>query len=420
MIFGKPSVLDAAGFKNLRGDGIFLIHVIPTIIKCSRLLPRVPIQNNQRTIPKTYPMKARGALLCCLLIIPIIMLAQQPALTIGELISIPSKVLKEDRSIAIHLPEGYAASKEKYPVFYVLDGEWNFHYTSALLNTLAEAGDIPKMILVGVINNNRNRDLLPDRAAGQFRTFLESELQPFIEKKYRTQPYRILAGHSFSGLYTLYHLLHHPDDFDAYIALSPSLGRNNEEMVKFAEQVFSNTPTLSQRLYLAVGNEGGWTYTSTKRFTAVLEKYQPEGLQWSFEHLEKEDHSAIGIRGFLGGLEFIYQGFNPTKLALDELGLVEDHYQGLSQQYGYEIPTPEYYYQKFARQQIMEKAFDYAEWILNKYRAKFPNSTELLVTLTDFYLLSGNATAARTILEKRLKLNPEDEAAQGLLRMLGE
>lgn len=50
---------------------------------------------------------------------------------------------------------------------------------------------------------------------------------------------------------------------------------------------------------------------------------------------------------------FIYQGFNTTKLALDELGLVEDHYRGLSQKYGYEIPVPEYYYQKFARQRIM-------------------------------------------------------------------
>lgn len=365
-----------------------------------------------------HDMKARSAILCSLLMLPIVVLAQQAALTIGEVISIPSEALQEGRAIAIHLPNAYETSSEKYPVFYLLDGEWNFHYMTALLSTLAEAGDIPKMILVGVINTQRNRDLLPDKGASGFRTFLKQELQPFIEKNYRTQPYRILAGHSFGGLYSLYQLLHHPDDFDAYIALSPSLGRNNEETVKFAEQVFSTAPTLSQRLYLAVGNEGGWTYKSTKRFTTVLEKYQPEGLHWSFEHLENEDHSAIGIRGFLRGVEFIYQGFNPTKLTLDELGLVEDHYQGLSEKYGYEIAVPEYYYQKFARQQIMEKAFDYAEWILNKYRTKFPNSAELLVTLTDFYLLSGNATEARVTLEKRLKLNPEDEAVQGLLRML--
>lgn len=363
-------------------------------------------------------MKIRGAIFCCLLIIPLGMQAQQAALTIGKLISIPSKVLKEDRSIAIHLPNAYEASNEKYPVFYLLDAEWNFHYATALLSTLAEAGDIPKMILVGVINTQRNRDLLPDKGASHFRTFLKEELQPFIEKEYRTQPYRILAGHSFGGLYSLYHLLHHPADFNAYIALSPSLGRNNEETVKFAEQVFRDSPTLSQRLYLAVGNEGGWTYTSTKRFTAILEKYQAEGLHWTFEHLEKEDHSAIGIRGFLHGLEFIYQDFNPTKLALDELGLIEDHYQNLSEKYGYEIPIPEYYYQKFAREQILEKEFDYAEWILNKYRTKFPDSTELLAILTDFYLLSGNAVKARITLEKRLKLNPADETAQDLIKML--
>jgi len=120
----------------------------------------------------------------------------------------------------------------------------------------------------------------------------------------------------------------------------------------------------------------------------------------------------------LHGLEFIYQDFNPTKLALDELGLIEDHYQNLSEKYGYEIPIPEYYYQKFAREQILEKEFDYAEWILNKYRTKFPDSTELLAILTDFYLLSGNAVKARITLEKRLKLNPADETAQDLIKML--
>lgn len=365
-------------------------------------------------------MKIRGAILYCLLIIPMGMLAQQPALTIGELISLPSKVLKEDRSIAIQLPNDYEVSNDKYPVFYILDGEWNFHYASALLGTLAEAGDIPKMILVGVINNNRNRDLLPDKRASQFRAFLKNELQPFVEKNYRTQPYRILAGHSFGGLYSLYNLTQYPDDFNAYIALSPSLGRNNEEVVKLAESFFSSAVKLSQSLYLAIGNEGGWTYTSTKRFTAILEKYEPRGLDWTFEHLEKEDHSAIGIRGFLQGLEFIYQDFNPTKLALDELGLVEDHYQVLSQKYGYEISTPEYYYQKFARQQILEKEFDYAEWILSKYRTRFPNSTDLLATLTDFYLLNGNTTKARVTLEKRLKLKPEDEYVQRLLAMLAK
>lgn len=372
----------------------------------------------QRT--KSKDMQLPRLILFGLFIIPLSILAQEPALTLGELITISSKALGEDRSIAVQLPDDYKAGNEKYPVFYVLDGEWNFHYTSALLGTLAEAGDIPKMILVGIVNNNRNRDLLPDRGASQFHAFLKNELQPFVEKNYRTQPYRILAGHSFGGLYSLYNLLHHPYDFNAYIALSPSLGRNNEEVVKFAEQFFSSAPSLSQSLYLAIGNEGGWTYTSTKRFTAILEKYQPKGLHWIFEHLEKEDHSAMGIRGFLHGLEFIYRDFNPTKLALDELGLVEDHYQVLSQKYGYEIPVPEAYYQKFARQQMMEKEFDYAEWILGKYQVKFPNSMDLQATLADYHLLSGNAVEARVALEKLLQAKPEDEAAKRLLDMLKE
>src|SRR5690606_39393109 len=63
------------------------------------------------------------------------------------------------------------------------------------------------------LNVNRERDFTltklktkrPNRMGGgrNFLNFIEKELIPFIDKNYRTEPNRILVGHSLGGLLTL-------------------------------------------------------------------------------------------------------------------------------------------------------------------------------------------------------------------------
>jgi enterochelin esterase-like enzyme len=47
-------------------------------------------------------------------------------LTIGERLTVRSKVLGEDRTMFVALPNGYHESGARYPVLYVLDGEFFF------------------------------------------------------------------------------------------------------------------------------------------------------------------------------------------------------------------------------------------------------------------------------------------------------
>ena len=75
---------------------------------------------------------------------------------------------------------------------------------------------IPELIIVALPNTRRTRDLTPTHAirdysgkeepnfsfsggGESFLRFMEEELMPHIEAKYRTQPYRILVGHSLGG-----------------------------------------------------------------------------------------------------------------------------------------------------------------------------------------------------------------------------
>lgn len=353
---------------------------------------------------------------------------QTPVYAVGEKVSFHSTALDEERSLAIYTPENYQTSSEKYPVLYVLDGEWNFHYVSGLVSQLSSSGAIPQMIVVGIINTHRSRDLTPPGkndnpkrfgGAKRFLAYLLDEVKPYLEKQYRTQPFSVLAGHSFGGLFSIYALMERPGTFQSYISLSPSLGRNDEQQVRIAETFFSRDNDLPKALFLAVGNEGGYTFLSSKKLATRLEKVKSERFRWKFRHFEKSDHVAVKTRGFLEGLEFVFEGINPENIpALDDIFLIEQHFEHLSQRFGYTFLVPEFYYQKYVKEQLGEREIDYALFILDKYKEKYPNSPHMLLAYADAYLLKGDFKSAREFYKKIIDLDPENERLNNLLESL--
>jgi len=81
---------------------------------------------------------------------------------IGKHIKLYSDILKEERSVLIHLPTGYEKSQEKYPVLYVLDGGAvpSFSIVTGTVERMAYE-IIPNMIIVGIRNTDRDRDMFP-------------------------------------------------------------------------------------------------------------------------------------------------------------------------------------------------------------------------------------------------------------------
>ncbi len=354
----------------------------------------------------------------------------QEDITIGKTRTIESNVLQEERTIAVWVPEEYNQNNTKYPVIYLLDGEWNFHFVSAALNKLSQSGDIPPIILIGVINNNRNRDLTPpgqndnpERFGGaeRFLKYLTSELQPWVEANYRTQPYKILAGHSFGGLFTIYSMIQDTDAFQAYISLSPSLGRNNEQQVKRIKDFFSSDKVFPESLYLAIGQEGGYTQVSSKKADNIIEKNLPSTMRYRFEHLMGESHVSITTTGFLNGLKFIYEGYNAEKLNhLDEVFLMEEHFENLSKRYVYKISVPETKYREFVQEQIAAREYDYALFILSKYTKTYPNAHYPLYLYATIYLEKGNFKKAKEYYSDLIDLGWKDENIDAIWNQLQE
>jgi len=251
-------------------------------------------------------------------------------IVIGHEIRIQSKVLDEERSILISVPDSYKAVDTNYPVLYVLDGSAHFDYTSSMVDFLSSNDFIPEMIVVAVNNADRTRDMTPPSeepleqqyrpnhgGAENFQRFFSDDLMPWVEENYRTHPYRVLIGHSFGGLFAIHTLTTNPDLFNAYIAISPSMQWNGQRLVGQAETFFKSKTELPVTLYMTVGNEAADLPGGIRKLSGVLESTAPTGFLWQFDRMPLETHNSVPHRSTYQGLEFVFANWtlrNPLEV----------------------------------------------------------------------------------------------------------
>lgn len=297
---------------------------------------------------------------------------QQPEdIVIGKIKQIQSKVLNEERALFVYVPPGYDQSQEKMPVLYVLDGEGNFFFSTAIVNFLFRTQTTPRMIVVGIPNTDRMRDFTPSQVAetpgsggaDNFLKFLQDELFPYVEQNYRTQPFKILCGHSLCGMFALYTLVTKPELFNAYIAISPYLMWDDELVIKQAESKLDKRLTMDKFLYITIGDEPTYT-NSLKKFTSLLKSVESKKidtnlsgdknlpalppprfispLEWKFIEMKTESHGSIPFKSVYNGLEFIYSGWTlADEVASKGIEKIQNHYSNLSREFGYQIDVPE-------------------------------------------------------------------------------
>lgn len=162
--------------------------------------------------------------------------------------NIKSEKLGEERRITIGLPESYEANpNKKYPVLYLLDGDYLFDAFSGAVSYGAYWDDLPEMIIIGIHQNKdgeRYEDCtieqvsgLPDEKGAKFFEFIGAELIPYVEKNYRTSPFRMIAGHDTTASFINFYLYKDDPLFKGYICLSPELAPKMEIRIpeKFAK-----------------------------------------------------------------------------------------------------------------------------------------------------------------------------------------
>lgn len=151
-----------------------------------------------------------------------------------------SNKLGETRQITIGLPSSYEQNTtKKYPLLILLDGEYLFDPFHGALDYGAYWDDLPETIVIGINQrDNRMKDShfnsdngLPSGKGADFFEFIGGELLPYLEKKYRIAPFRIIAGHDTTAGYLNFFLYKDNPLFDAYISLSPEFAPQMETRI---------------------------------------------------------------------------------------------------------------------------------------------------------------------------------------------
>lgn len=275
-------------------------------------------------------------------------------LVLGERLQLPSKVLGEERTIFVSVPDSYARTALTYPVLYLTDAETQFEHTSATAAFLARNGFMPEVIVVGVRNTDRTRDLSPSRdpkfptsgGADRFLDFFEKELVPFVESGYRTAPFRIFAGHSAGGLFALHSMRVRPGLFQAVIAVSPWLVWDERKELKLLTPFLSGDGVKTRALFFTSGDEGAELKDVLAQLSSALKRKRSKGLRWGNAVYSDENHGSVVLRSHYAALRMIFDGWalpvDPeSERIVATLDEIKKRYAGLSERFGWTIKPPE-------------------------------------------------------------------------------
>ena len=324
---------------------------------------------------------------------------------------INSKTLNEERSVWVRVPLKYSQTGEKFPVVYMLDGHApQPSMMAGIIEQQAWGGKMPEMILVSIQNTNRSRDLTPTNdknggretgGADKFLQFIEKEVMPLIEKNYRTQPFKIFAGHSLGGLTVVYSFATRPDLFDAYIAASPVLQYDDYFVIKETEKLFGQKRDLEKTMFLGLGDEpdykNGWN-----KFQKLLKDEKPKNFEYEFREFADDNHPSVVLPVYYHGLRKIFDGWSArnAKIVSD----LENHYKKLSKRFGYEIIIPEDTLTFSAYQYLQQKLYDEAIKLFKKTVEYHPDSANAHNALGEALEEDGQFKQAAESFKKALEL----------------
>jgi uncharacterized protein len=275
-------------------------------------------------------------------------LKQTASMTVGEILSIKSARLGEEREIRIFLPRSYLNSGKNYPVIYALDGEGTGALTAnaaEFMNGYSAIPQMPEVIVAAVVNANRNRDMpIPEGygKAGEenFLAFLADELVPAVEKKYRAQPLRILLGHSQGGLFAHYALAARPKAFQWILAIDAPLAgfAPAKPLMEKVKTLITKTPNYRGRL-VSIENLYGWRQDWT-----LFKAGAPKGFYGEQLEIKDETHETMAYKGIYEGLKRLFHDYAPNitreNKIIHTLPTLKERYKALSEAYGYQVDIP--------------------------------------------------------------------------------
>lgn len=376
---------------------------------------------------------------------------------VGKRDTLESKILNEKRPLWIHLPYSYSADK-RYPVVYLLDGDWNFEITYTITERLSMVREpiCPEMIIVGIPNTDRVRDLTPYKpfpldsimppqmvaASGggeKFISFIEKELMPYIESKYATAPYRTFIGHSLGGFTVLNALLHHTELFDAYIAIDPTTNWVKGKVLQEFKDFSANNTDTKINLFIGMGS---LNIGQDKDDIMASNSYWAEDIKALFEldeyltttHLKNlnygstfyknENHSSVPLIATYDAIRFLFDFYRVDIITSDwenpEVNLAEKIrmlYERRAEGLGYLIKPEANYINGLAEYYLSLEQYLKALQLFELNLDLYPDSANVFDALGDYYAAINDDKKAIKNYKKALSITENESTRDKLYKI---
>jgi len=347
---------------------------------------------------------------------------------IGQRLAIQSRHLGESRTIYLRLPDKYEESAKRYPVLFILDGGDYFVPFAGMVQYMNYFDMMPEMIIVAIAQGDRLKEFTFTKSidwptsggAETFHKFLSEELVPYIDKNYRTHPFRILVGHSLGGLFAVESLARNPKLFQATLALSPSLYWDKFKWLKNADSMFEGKSSWKHFLFISCEPKDEEQTGYLDQFRKLTESTAPKYFSYTYNLYPEESHGSVAFPALYQCLKELYQGWSfPGEAWGEGPKKVEEHFKSLTDRFGFEVLIPEEFLVGHAAHGLQRhEAPDEAIKLLELCLTLYPESANAYVGLGEAYEWKGNVEEAKKNYEKALEIDPNHSLAKEKLKTL--
>jgi enterochelin esterase-like enzyme len=353
--------------------------------------------------------------------------------SIGTYRQLHSEVLDEERTLLVSTPEGYEDGSISYPVLFVLYGGQIRGYLAEAVHSahvLSEQGSIPQMIVVGVANVDRYRDLSPvargetPSGIGPFSRFVAEELIPFVDSRYRTKSYRVLVGPQAGAEFALWTLAKRPGLFNAFIIENPFRFESvKDTLMPIMEKLMDAGLPSYTFLQVTCADRAGEVDKSReveymRAFERLAREKSPANLELVTHYVENSEDFLPPLRMKEGLAELFREYKFPEDREVRGLGDIRSHYTALSKRWGFKVDVPELTLYFKADGLINSGAADSALVILDYLIGEYPKSANGYWALANLHRERGDRELAIRYYRKCLEIIPNMTPARRWLEQL--
>ena len=221
------------------------------------------------------------------------------------------------RELTVSIPPSYKIDpKRTYPLLFLLDGDYLFDPFEGAIKYGYYWDDLPELIIVG-LSQDKERDAdcaldeasgLPEGSGADFFEFIGGELIPYLQKKYRISPFKIIAGHDVTASFLNLYLYKDAPLFNAYISLSPELGLEME--TRIAERLAG----FKQNIFYYQSSSDGDIKKMKEKITALdtnIKAVVNPSLNYKYDDFKEASHYSLVLHSIPSALYHFFSTYQP-------------------------------------------------------------------------------------------------------------